>query len=485
MTPPSRPSSPPVWDKTADDMADGDDRTVVASGPASLRCTPAPSCRQSIDSDLDRHVQDIEKALPIHTIPSLRLNTPKSPKKENITNLSSFPKSSHNDNHHPASPKQPSTPCPPLPLRPRLAHFTWAWYTLSMSTGGLALLIAAQPHTFPGLRQIGTVIYAFNCLLFLCITFALIARFTLHKGTFLASIRHPREGWFAPTFFLALATVVTGTYRFCVVDPAQQMGLVRVLRGVFWAYVAVTTALAVGQYTFVFSDRRRFGLETMMPTWILPVFPVMLSGTMATVVGTPVPSQTVDTQAVAIAAAGLTCQGLGAAVALMMYAHMVGRLMQAGLPHREHRTGLFMCVGPPSFTALAFVGLAKAVPATLDSDMDGFADAVVLKTMGMVGAGFLWALSFWWFGIAALAVAKNPPKDFHLGWWAAVFPNTGFTLATIALGEAFRNEAILWFSTVMSVALLTTYLFVLYHHVRAVIVQDIMYPGRDEDVEDH
>jgi hypothetical protein len=37
----------------------------------------------------------------------------------------------------------------------------------------------------------------------------------------------------------------------------------------------------------------------------------------------------------------------------------------------------------------------------------------------------------------------------------------------------------------MSILLVLTYLFVLYNNVRAVIVQDIMYPGRDEDVEDH
>jgi tellurite resistance protein TehA-like permease len=144
-----------------------------------------------------------------------------------------------------------------------------------------------------------------------------------------------------------------------------------------------------------------------------------------------------------------------------------------------------MCVGPPAFTALAFIGMAGGLPKNFDHDMDGLLDTAFIETMGLVGAGFLWALSFWWFGIAVLAVALSPPKHFHLGWWAAVFPNTGFTLGTIALGNAFRNDGILWFATAMSILLLLAYLFVLYHHVRAVIVQDILYPGRDEDVEDH
>ncbi|KAL1843547.1 hypothetical protein VTJ49DRAFT_1140 [Mycothermus thermophilus] len=475
MPSPSRPASPSLWDRTTPDLADIDDKTVVPSGPATRLGTPTSSRRPSTEYDLESHLDDIEKGLPIHTIPALNLHTRRG-NSEFGSDIDLAKK--HNDNAaarntHTSPPPPPSspsptddTPRPRLPFRQRLAHFTWAWYTLSMSTGGLALLIAAQPHTFPGLRQIGFAVYIINLLIFSFITAAMVARFILHRGTLKASITHSREGWFFPTFFLALATVVTGTYRYCVTDPEEQQGLVAALRVVFWIYVAVTTAVAVGQYSFVFSEHRKFGLQTMMPTWILPVFPVMLSGTMATVVAGPaLPGQS-PAHAVAIVAAGLTCQGLGAAVALMM-------------------TGLFMCVGPPAFTALAFVGLAKAVPEVLDSDMDGLRDAVVLKMMGLVGGGFLWALSFWWFGIAALAVARAPPKDFHLGWWAAVFPNTGFTLATITLGEAFRNDAVLWFASVMSIGLVATYLFVLYHHVRAVIVQDIMYPGRDEDVEDH
>ncbi|KAL2270594.1 hypothetical protein VTJ83DRAFT_2778 [Remersonia thermophila] len=473
----SRPTSPSPWDRTTADLADPDDKTAVPSGPATRRGTPTSSPRRSMDRGFGSHVDDLEKALPLDMPPL----DPPGPREGDGAGGDMDLANKHQED---------AATRPRLPLRHRLAHFTWAWYTLSMSTGGLALLIAAQPHAFPGLRHVGLAVHAANCLVFALITAALAARFALHRGALRASVTHPREGWFFPTSLLALATVVTGTYRYGVADPAAQPGLVAALRAAFWAYVAAATAVAVGQYSLVFSERRRFALPTMMPTWILPVFPVMLSGTMATVVAGPAaatataaPGQS-PAHAAAIAAAGLTCQGLGAAVALIMYAHMVGRLMQAGLPHREHRTGLFMCVGPPAFTALAFVGLAKAVPDMLDSDTDGLRDAAVLRTMGMVGAAFLWALSFWWFGIAALAVARAPPQDFHLGWWAVVFPNTGFTLATIALGEAFQNDAVLWFASAMSAALAAAYLFVLYHHVRAVVVQDIMYPGRDEDVED-
>lgn len=144
-----------------------------------------------------------------------------------------------------------------------------------------------------------------------------------------------------------------------------------------------------------------------------------------------------------------------------------------------------MNVGPPAFTALAFIGMANGMPDTFDRELDGFIDVNMIRTFAIIGAIFLWALSLWWFGIALVAVLSSPPKYFHLGWWAMVFPNTGFVLATISIGNELGNETVRWITTGMSICLLLTYLFVLYSHIRAVVIQDIMYPGRDEDVEDH
>ncbi|ODA77008.1 hypothetical protein RJ55_07525 [Drechmeria coniospora] len=368
---------------------------------------------------------------------------------------------------------------PKLGFKQRLHHFTWAWYTFPMSTGGLSLLIFAQPNQFPGLRSIGLAVYIINIIIFATITSLMLFRFLIHPGDMSASLKHPREGFFFPTFFLSVATLITSTDRYAI--PENDTALIWAIQGSFWAYVIVTLLLAVGQYSFVFAAHS-FGLQTMMPTWILPIFPIMLSGTIASVIADTQPA----VAAVPIIVAGLTCQGLGISVAMMMYAHMVGRLMQAGLPNREHRPGLFMCVGPPSFTALAVIGMANGLPASLDPDKDGrFFDVGLIRTMAIIAAVFLWALSFWWFGIGVVAVLQSRPKYFHLGWWAMVFPNTGFVLATIAIGKQLGNSTVLWVTTGMSILLLSMYVFVLYSMVRAVISQDIMYPGRDEDVEDH
>ncbi|KAI0183455.1 voltage-dependent anion channel-domain-containing protein [Xylaria flabelliformis] len=367
---------------------------------------------------------------------------------------------------------------PKLGFRQRIHHFTWAWFTFPMSTGGLSLLIYAQPYQFPGLRQIGLAVYVTNLVIFATLVACMITRFCLHRDDLRNSVTHAREGLFLPTFFLALATIITSTERY--VMPENDVPLRWLILGAFWTYLLVTLTLAVGQYSYLFA-KHKFALQTMMPTWILPIFPIMLSGTIASVIAESQP----DIAAVPIIVGGLAAQGLGIAVAVMMYAHMIGRLMQAELPNREHRPGLFMNVGPPAFTALAFIGMANGLPDSFDRDQDGILDANVIRTFAVIGAIFLWGLSLWWFLIAAVAVISSPPKYFHLGWWAMVFPNTGFILATISIAKEFRNPHVLRFATALSILLVFMYLFVLVSHIRAVVKQDIMYPGRDEDVEDH
>ena len=97
---------------------------------------------------------------------------------------------------------------PPVSFTDRLHHFTWAWYTLTMSTGGLAVLIINQPNTFPGLREIGLAVYIFNLILFGLVCSLMALRFAIH-GNLLKSLRHDREGLFFPTFWLSIATIIT------------------------------------------------------------------------------------------------------------------------------------------------------------------------------------------------------------------------------------------------------------------------------------
>ncbi|KAF2759372.1 hypothetical protein EJ05DRAFT_492665 [Pseudovirgaria hyperparasitica] len=377
-----------------------------------------------------------------------------------------------------------SGPFAGLSAKDRIHHFTWAWYTLTMSTGGIATLLEGQPHSFPGLFEIGVFFYGLNLTIFAGVTITLIVRFIAHPGDLMNSIRHEREGLFVPTFFLTIATIISGTHRFIVIpsraggeSPASTWLLMSIALA-YWVYYVATFCLAIAQYAYLFAGHD-YHLTKMMPSWLLPIFPSMLSGTIASIIAIDQPVS----MRLPMLVSGLAAQGLGFWVAILMYAHLIGRLMQVGLPNREHRAALFIGVGPPSFTALALIGMSKAIPDDIYI-LGNPVDPSLFRTVATLCAISLWLLAFWFFCITVIAVAIQPPKFFHLGMWACVFPNTGFTIATISIGNALDNEAIRYVGNSMTVVIVLMWLIIVSFQIRAILKNHILWPGRDEDVED-
>lgn len=377
---------------------------------------------------------------------------------------------------------------PPISLRERIRHFTFAWYTVTMSTGGIALVLGLTPHRFRGLDTIGLVVFLFDLVCFVAISACLLLRFALYKNTFRKTLTRPREALFVSTFFLSIAALLSNAEKYgaLFLPTRAQDGLAGFLRVTFWLYLSATFLVSVIQYHLLFSvkEQCRLTVHSMTPAWILPIFPVMLAGTIAAFDS---PTQTPD-RALSILCAGLAAQGLGFLVSIFMYATYLSRLMVYGLP--AQRPGMFIAVGPPSFTCAALVSMANDVPRI-------FADAAVLdggtlaspavladgvRLASLYCSVFLWGLSFWFFASALSAVvAGMPDRKFHLSWWSFVFPNVGFCISTIRVGEVMGSAGLLWFSTVLTIVLVIAWLVVFWRCIWAVIRREIVWPGHDED----
>lgn len=364
-------------------------------------------------------------------------------------------------------------------LQHRLCHMTWAWYMVTMSTGGIALLLHETPHQFHGLSTIGAIVFTFNLALFASISLGLVYRFVRTPSAFGRSLTHPTESLFFGTFWLSGATIISNIQAYGV--PNAGPWLVVAVRVLFWTYTALTYLVAVVQYWHLFTGRSTT-LQSFTTAWIVPIFPVMLTGTVASVIADAQP----PAQAVPIIIAGTTFQGLGFAVAVLMYANYIGRLMTGGLPEPDTRPGMFIAVGPPAFTGLALSGLSRAAlskfPAHFVAETSVVPTAEVLHIVSVFVAVFLWALSLWFFSLTVLAILTCLRElSFHLTWWSFVFPNTGFVLATVEIGRAIESDAILVVGIVLTVIMVCLWLFVAGCHLRAVWRGDILWPGKDED----
>lgn len=362
-----------------------------------------------------------------------------------------------------------------------------------MATGGIALLLspATQPHPFDGLETIGKVVYIIDLVIFLSCCAAISYRFLRWPGTFIASLTHPTESLFVATSFLSMASIIAAIARYGI--PVCGAWLVVVYRVLFWIYFAVTFCWAVGSYTLLFTSPA-LKIQDMTPAWDLPIFPFMLSGTIAASGSQFQPPY----QAVPMIVAGLTAQGLGFMISILMYACYIRRMVQFGFPGPAARPAMFIAVGPPSFTALAILGMANDWPRAyinyfgfdiaytisgLNSENQQLVAIQIMRVLATTMAIFTWSLSAWFFCIAVVAcLLAAREMTFHLNWWAFIFPNVGFIISTISIGKVMKSEAVLYLGNVLTVLIICTWFFVAVNHVWAVWDRKILWAGRDEDI---
>lgn len=314
-----------------------------------------------------------------------------------------------------------------------------------MSAGGLAILLHSTPHQFHGLDVIGKIVFILNLLFFTILISAITTRFSLTPRALKGSLMHPTESLFFPCVFLSIATIIANASAYGIPSCGPWLPI-----------------------------------QSMTPAWILPIFPAMLTGTLAAELA---PSES-PAQRLPMLAAGVTYQGLGFMVSLLVLPLYLGRLMQDGLPAPAMRPGMFIAVGPAGYTALALIGMARAIPEGYGYFAVYPVAADVLRILATWISVWIWCLAFWFFAISVVAMVRGAIKRkvrFTLVWWSFVFPNVGFTVATGYIGQELGSEGVTWVASAMTIVVVVTWFVVLFAHVRAVIRKKIMWPGRDED----
>ncbi|KAK8030849.1 hypothetical protein PG990_000583 [Apiospora arundinis] len=169
-------------------------------------------------------------------------------------------------------------------------------------------------------------------------------------------------------------------------------------------------------------------------------------------------------------------------ISLCMYALYCRRMIEFGFPATQARPGMFIAVGPPAFTALALIGMAKNFPTAQGYWGDAEMTVQILKVLATVTGIFIWSLSLWFWSISTLACLMVWRElKFSLPWWAFVFPNVGFTIATITIGESLESTAVEWVGAIMTILLIAMWMFVFFHYVRAILRNSIWVAAKDED----
>lgn len=143
-----------------------------------------------------------------------------------------------------------------------------------------------------------------------------------------------------------------------------------------------------------------------------------------------------------------------------------------------------MCV---AYTAQGITNLAQNAPKIVPNTFLGTSLPVgdVLKILGVPIGIFVWSIGFWFFAVATASVISGVRQiEFTLNCWGFIFPNAGFTLAVIAIGNALDSNGIKAVASGMTILLVITWVLVAVCNVKAVIQGRVMWPGKDEDERD-
>ncbi|KAF2123373.1 C4-dicarboxylate transporter/malic acid transport protein-like protein [Dothidotthia symphoricarpi CBS 119687] len=363
----------------------------------------------------------------------------------------------------------------------RLQHFTWAWFEVTMSTGGLATLLGQQPYTFTGLQTIGKTFFILNIVLFVVSSGCITYRFCNNKGSLMRSLHHPHESFYFGAFFVSVAIIFYGVQQFGV--PSCGPWLVKALEVSFWTQAGIVMLVAVFQYHVIF-DEEQLPVSDAMPHWILPVYPFLILG----VLGSSLLKDVSAGAGLPIFIGSLAFQGLGWTVAFFMLTIYVTRLVNSELPEAPKRPGMYVAVGPASYTANTLVTLGMQAPKHIPINFLGITSFLVgdaFKAIGVVTGIFLWLVAFWFSALATVSVIFTA-KDSHftLNYWAFIFPNVGLVIALIHIANALESDGLRWIGSGATVILSMLWFWIAFLNVKAILEKKVLYPGTDEDMED-
>ena len=135
-------------------------------------------------------------------------------------------------------------------------NFTPSWFSVTMGTGIVSILLHNLPYNGDWLYWISVVIFCLNVALFILFTFISIVRYTVYPEIWFAMIRHPAQSLFIGTFLMGLATIINMIvfvcvpawgYRFvqlvCLTSPQNHMyPNIKQAWGLWWIDVIISLA---------------------------------------------------------------------------------------------------------------------------------------------------------------------------------------------------------------------------------------------------
>lgn len=292
-----------------------------------------------------------------------------------------------------------------------MAHFAPGWFAAVMGTGALAMASFHFGHDFPWLRPWGSGLHYFNFALFIVLAIPWVGRWVLHRPAALATLRHPVQAFFYPTFSIALLILAAQVHLF---GGPEALAL-----ALWWVGAVMTYGFSFLILFYVFRGEH-VALDHVTPGMYIP--PVGL--VVVPIAGGPLLA--VQPEAWRELALLVNFLGLGAGIG--MYVAFLALTLYRLVLHKP----LQGMLAPTVWIQLAPIGVIVVSLLNLVERMPVSAGREVFVIVALL----LWAFGVWWAVMCVLltlAARQTGQLPFALSWWAFTFPLGAFVAASLKL----------------------------------------------------
>ncbi|CAM4043432.1 C4-dicarboxylate ABC transporter [Roseateles saccharophilus] len=320
-------------------------------------------------------------------------------------------------------------PSPARLLHGAVSHFTPNWFAVTMGTGALALVLAAQPWGGAARLALAETLWRADAVAFALCLALLLARLTLFPQALAELLRHPLQSLFFGALPMGAVPLINGLVLFAGPRTPAAYTLAEAL---WWLDAALSLLVAVGVPYWVFTSQEH-RLERLTAALLLPIVAPEVAASSAAVIA----PHLAPAAAQRLVDAGYVLWGVSVPLAFSVLTVVLVRLILHKLPGRELGVTSWLTLGPIGTGALGLITLGEAgVPAFAGTPLAGVMAAA--RDLGVLGALLLWGVGLWWLACALLFTAhylRDGLLPFNLGWWGFTFPLGVYVLATLALAR--------------------------------------------------
>ncbi|EXB83347.1 C4-dicarboxylate transporter/malic acid transport family protein [Acinetobacter baumannii 299505] len=330
-----------------------------------------------------------------------------------------------------------------------IRHFTPNWFTATMGTGVVSMILIQLPFAKSFLFMLATLLWQFNIVLFSVFSVLYLLRWLLFSHEAKQIFNHPNMSLFLGAIPMGLATILNGFLSFGI----GLYGEVAVhIAQALW-YIDVFLALAIAWIVpFCMFSRQNHQLHTMTAIWLLPVVACEVA---ASSTGMLVANLPADVHSFHLLLAGYVLWGISVLPAFAILTILMLRMALHQLPEKEVAISSWLSLGPIGTGALGLLLLGEQAQRVFVNV--GFPElAHVFQALGVVGSLVLLGFGLWWLGLAILTTLRHAKTGipFNLGWWGLTFPFGVFILALFNLGHQIEVVFLQYVAVAFSILLL-------------------------------